>query len=199
MFSPERLNVLLSRSRNGLIMIGNADTFKNARKGKELWIKLLLLLDNSGHVYEGFPVKCEQHPRRTAILREPEDFDSTCPDGGCDVPWYVPSLDIQVVRLVAPTQQLQPEYSGATLSCGEHFCPSKCHQLYDHSKMRCEEIVSSLCPKGHPRSYTCSDEPPTTCSKCEREANLLNTKQDQEFLRKQRREARQGTHVCGCL
>ena len=98
MFSPERLNVLLSRSRNGLIMIGNADTFKNARKGKELWTKLLTMLANNKHLYEGFPVKCEQHPKRTAILRQPDDFDSTCPDGGCDEPWYVLLLDL--ARLV---------------------------------------------------------------------------------------------------
>ncbi|KAG5647446.1 hypothetical protein DXG03_009376 [Asterophora parasitica] len=32
MFSPERLNVLLSRARNALIMIGNAKTFINSRK-----------------------------------------------------------------------------------------------------------------------------------------------------------------------
>lgn len=99
MFSPERLNVLLSRSRNGLIMIGNTDTFKNARKGKELWTKLLSLLANKKHVYEGFPVKCEQHPKKSAILREPEDFDSTCPDGGCDAPWYV--LSLEITRLAA--------------------------------------------------------------------------------------------------
>ncbi|KIM44994.1 hypothetical protein M413DRAFT_25383 [Hebeloma cylindrosporum] len=171
MFSPERLNVLLSRSRNGLIMIGNAETFKNARKGKELWTKLLTLLANGKHVYEGFPVKCEQHPQKTAILREPEDFDSICPDGGCDAP------------------------CGATLSCGQHLCSSKCHQLSDHSKMRCEEIVTSSCIQGHPRSSTCSDGPPTTCYKCNREARLLKAKQDQDILRKQRREAEQQAHL----
>ena len=33
MFSPERLNVLLQRARNALIMVGNAKTFMNPRKG----------------------------------------------------------------------------------------------------------------------------------------------------------------------
>lgn len=37
MSSPQRLNVLLSRARNALILIGNATTFLDARKGKELW------------------------------------------------------------------------------------------------------------------------------------------------------------------
>jgi len=41
MSSPERLNVLLSRARDGLIMIGNIQTFTKARKGAEIWLKLV--------------------------------------------------------------------------------------------------------------------------------------------------------------
>jgi superfamily I DNA and/or RNA helicase len=89
MFSPERLNVLLSRSRNGLIMIGNMDTFMNARnpKGKELWTRLFNDLRHEKHIYEGLPIKCEKHPDRTLILSQPEQFDDACPDGGCNEPW----------------------------------------------------------------------------------------------------------------
>lgn len=61
--------------------------------------------------------------------------------------------------------------------------------------MHCEEILLSFCPKGHSRSSTCSDGPPTTCSKCEREAKQLKAKQEQDFLRKQRREAEQQAHL----
>jgi hypothetical protein len=87
MSEPERLNVLLSRARNALIMIGNRETFFNARKGKEVWQKLFNFLQQEGHIYDGFPVKCENHPDRTAILSTPEDFDLHCPDGGCREPW----------------------------------------------------------------------------------------------------------------
>ena len=81
MAASERLNVLLSRARDGLIMIGNSDTFMNARKGKEVWRKLFDLLKENDHIYEGFPVKCEKHPNRTALLSSPEDFETDCPDG----------------------------------------------------------------------------------------------------------------------
>ena len=87
MAAPERLNVLLSRARNGLIMIGNPETFLESRKGKAMWTKLWDLLKNGDHVYDGFPVKCERHPETTSILREANDFDVECPDGGCKVPW----------------------------------------------------------------------------------------------------------------
>ena len=89
MISPERLNVLLSRARNAMIMVGNASTFLNSRKGHELYSRLIDLLSKGSHLYEGFPVKCQRHPHRTALLRSPQDFDTECCDGGCSEPWYV--------------------------------------------------------------------------------------------------------------
>jgi len=87
MSAPERLNVLLSRARNGLLIIGNSATFTNARKGQELWRNVFRMLKENGHVYGGFPIKCERHPGRKATLSLPEDFDLRCPDGGCTEPW----------------------------------------------------------------------------------------------------------------
>lgn len=87
MSSPERLNVMLSRARNGLIMIGNHQTFSNARKGGEHWKKLFEMLRQKHHIYEGFPVTCERHPDRKATLKSAGDFDIVCPDGGCSQPW----------------------------------------------------------------------------------------------------------------
>lgn len=89
MSSPERVNVLLSRARNALIIIGNATTFKKSRKGGETWEKLFHFLGSQGHIYEGFPVRCERHPDRTSLLSTPEGFELKCPDGGCLEPWYV--------------------------------------------------------------------------------------------------------------
>jgi hypothetical protein len=88
MSAPQRVNVLLSRARNALIMIGNAETYMNSRKGKEVWVPLMNLLKENNHVYNGFPVKCEQHPDKKALLTNKHHFDSVCPDGGCSEPWY---------------------------------------------------------------------------------------------------------------
>ena len=87
MAAPQRVNVLLSRARNALIIIGNAKTFMNSRKGKDVWVPLVNELKLNGHLYDGFPVKCEQHPDKMAIIRTKEEFDLICPDGGCSAPW----------------------------------------------------------------------------------------------------------------
>lgn len=88
MAAPQRLNVLISRARNVLIMIGNANTFISSRKNKDCWVPFINRLMANGHLYDGLPVKCEQHPHKTAILKTKEDFDTECPDGGCPAPWY---------------------------------------------------------------------------------------------------------------
>lgn len=87
MSSPERLNVLLSRARDALIIIGNADTFLASHKGKEHWRTLINMLTEGHHIYNGFPVKCERHSNRVAVLKCPSDFDEKVPDGGCSEPW----------------------------------------------------------------------------------------------------------------
>lgn len=87
MAAPQRLNVLLSRARNGLIVIGNASTFLANKKGKEVWIPFIEQLSQTRQLFDGLPVKCERHPKKVALLRKKEDFDTECPDGGCSEPW----------------------------------------------------------------------------------------------------------------
>lgn len=87
MARAERLNVLLSRARDGLILIGNANTFLGARTNDTTWKRFFDLLKDHGHIYDGFPVKCERHPDRKALLRDVADFEIECPDGGCKGDW----------------------------------------------------------------------------------------------------------------
>jgi hypothetical protein len=89
MAAPERLNVLITRARNCLVLIGNMETFMASKKGRSTWHPFFELMKEGGHLYDGLPVKCERHPDRTALLREPIDFDKSCPDGGCSQIWYV--------------------------------------------------------------------------------------------------------------
>ena len=87
MAAPQRLNVLLSRARIALIMIGHAETFKRCRKGKDAWGPFFNHLAEHKHLYDGLPVQCQQHPKRKAVLQNAADFETFCPDGGCAEPW----------------------------------------------------------------------------------------------------------------
>ncbi|KAF8065342.1 P-loop containing nucleoside triphosphate hydrolase protein [Lyophyllum atratum] len=168
MFSPERLNVLLSRARNGLILIGDSNTFTKSKKGGPLWQKFFAHIKS--HIYDGFPVKCEQHPRKKALLVSEVQFEQHCPEGGCN------------------------ELCGAFLSCGIHQCSSKCHQLYDHSKIRCEGIVRAQCHKGHNRSRWCY-QPFPLCKKCIEEAKNVEAKRQEELARQRIRDEAKAVHL----
>ena len=89
MDAPEWLNVLLSRARCGLIMIGNEETFMASKKGGATWTNFLRSLQTKRCLYAGLPVRCKKHLDKTYLLKEPDDFDRCCPDGGCSEPWYV--------------------------------------------------------------------------------------------------------------
>ncbi|KAL0566042.1 calcium channel protein [Marasmius crinis-equi] len=171
MFPPERLDVLLSRARNGLIMIGNSDTFTRSRKGGGMWTRLLDMLKAKGHVYDGLPVKCESHPDRKVLLKAPVNFENEWPDGGCNEP------------------------CGTRLSCGLHDCPSKCHQLADHSKMKCNGLIKRTCPQGHDQSHKCHQKAPSNCRKCEEEAKMAHKKQEEALAKQQKREAEELAHA----
>lgn len=164
MSSPERLNVLLSRARECLILIGDSDTFLGSGKGEAVWKPFLKILAERGQIYDGFPAQCQRHPDRKVDLKQPEDFDELCPDGGCLVP------------------------CGTKLRCGMHVCPQKCHALTDHSKMPCQHYVSGQCPKGHNTKWKCS-KPLESCPTCNAEAKAEAARQRRdEQLDKDRKQ-----------
>ncbi|OTB00030.1 hypothetical protein M426DRAFT_15846 [Hypoxylon sp. CI-4A] len=142
MAAPERLNVLVSRARNALIMIGSAETFMNSKKGGEEWGRLFDHLKEDGKIHDGFPLKCEKHLDTKHIVRSVEDFDLNCPDGGCTLP------------------------CDEMLSCGKHMCSKRCHMRIDHSKMPCNEVIRDTCDKGHKRVWQCFNKTPPTCQTC---------------------------------
>lgn len=63
------------------------------------------------------------------------------------------------------------EQSGVLLKCGVHKCPSSCHQLFDHSGIRCIAVLKQLCSKGHSQTWQCNQgtSAPISCQKCEQE------------------------------
>ncbi|KAG2057924.1 P-loop containing nucleoside triphosphate hydrolase protein [Suillus hirtellus] len=164
MNSPERLNVLISRARDGLILIGNSQTFMNARKGKELWGNFFKLVKEGDHMYEGFPIKCERHPNRTVLIKSASEFDTLCPDGGCT------------------------ELCNTMLNCGIHPCPLQCHQIADHTQMPCQHPYSDTCPVNHKLKWKCHQSKPDPCPVCVKEAERAEEKRKRELELKQKLE-----------
>ncbi|KAJ6531120.1 P-loop containing nucleoside triphosphate hydrolase protein [Mycena capillaripes] len=169
MFAPERLNVLISRARDALILIGNSNTFTRSRKGGELWRTFFELI--KPHVYDGLPIRCEQHPTRHELVTSEAEFLQKCPDGGCDQP------------------------CGTMLNCNQHKCPRLCHQIDDHSKVHCIELITLRCPRGHDNTKQCSDPLIAGCPKCDRQDKIAEEKRQKEFARKQKREKEEADHL----
>ncbi|KAK8075970.1 AAA family [Apiospora phragmitis] len=141
MSSPARLNVLISRARNCLIMIGNIDTFTKSKKGASLWTKFFELLKKNHDLYDGIPVKCEQHPETKALLSHPADFAKFCPDRGC------------------------AQSCGVQLNCGQHTCQRRCHRERSHKQVECTHRVDLVCDRQHKRRVACSRRN-DRCEKC---------------------------------
>lgn len=171
MTSPERLNVLLSRARKALIIIGNSGTFLASRKGADTWRPFFKLLTDQNDIHDGLPVRCEQHPDRQNVLKQPADFDQLCPDGGCSAP------------------------CGSKLSCGVHDCPQRCHALTDHSKMSCEFMLEDECPRKHKLSWRCSDTRPPSCRKCDVEDLVEKERQERDAELDEIRQQKQAAYA----
>jgi hypothetical protein len=171
MAAPERLNVLLSRARKAIVLVGNSETFLASRKGQNTWTPFFNLLRQGNNIHDGLPVKCEQHPDRQNDLKQPSDFDKLAPDGGCSAP------------------------CGKKLSCGLHDCPQRCHKLADHSKMPCNVQLSDRCPEKHKITWQCSNTRPASCSVCDAEARVLANRQKRDAALDAARQRKQEAYA----
>eukprot|EP00919_Chromeraceae_sp_WS-2016_P034909 GHVR01082672.1.p1 GENE.GHVR01082672.1~~GHVR01082672.1.p1 ORF type:complete len:2320 (+),score=323.74 GHVR01082672.1:1195-8154(+) len=125
----ERVTVMLSRARFGMVLIGNSETLENCTdpNGRDLWKNVMKNFRDLGAVYEGVPVVCKRHPNSTKLLSSSGDFDAHAKDGGCN-------LNCDMV-----------------LPCG-HICPKKCHPNVESTHNRvelCKVPVLRDCPNGH--------------------------------------------------
>ncbi|KXX80997.1 Helicase required for RNAi-mediated heterochromatin assembly 1 [Madurella mycetomatis] len=170
MSAPERLNVLITRARNCIVLIGNMDTFMRSKKGKPTWHPFFNLLKDYGHLYDGLPVKCAKHPEKTALLKEPVDFDKSCPDGGCTEPCNVP------------------------LRCRVHKCRSRCHRVVDHSRTECNQLVDKVCDRQHRTKVPCGKQK-DGCLKCIQEDKEMERKAKRDLQLEEDRRCREAEYT----
>lgn len=80
---PQRVNVLLSRAKLGMILIGNSETLVVSEAGLLTWGHLLQHFKDTDVLTTGLPTYCQLHPDNVVQLIRPADFRAFCPNGGC--------------------------------------------------------------------------------------------------------------------
>lgn len=140
MKEAQRVNVLLSRARHGMFLVGNSRTFGRF----PAWEMVLRMMKGAGQLVRGLPTTCQLHPGDEAIeLCKPQDFRSIRPNGGCHRPCQY------------------------RLPCG-HVCPLMCHPVdQDHvlAQAQCCEPCRRFPPEcgfGHVCAKLCKED----CGPC---------------------------------
>ncbi|KAK4182162.1 P-loop containing nucleoside triphosphate hydrolase protein [Podospora australis] len=107
--TENRINVLLSRAKHGMYLIGNTKTYLHI----PMWADVFRQLDDVKAVGQAFELSCPRHPDTPIHCENPADFIRLSPKGGC--------------ALICD-QRLEP--------CG-HRCPAPCHSKALHDAFSC--------------------------------------------------------------
>lgn len=133
--TSNRINVLLSRARHGMYIIGNSQTSINV----PMWGQIVDILEQGNNIGESLELQCPRHPDTPIAVTGPDDFPRLSPEGGCD------------------------RHCVKRLKCG-HACIQKCHSDILHNAVFCLEPCprprkgcTHLCPK------KCGDPCPDKC------------------------------------
>ena len=123
--TSNRINVLLSRARHGMYIIGNTHTARVV----PMWNHVITILDQNGNLGQTLALCCPRHMETPIEVSEPDDFSVLSPEGGCNRKCI------------------------SRLKCG-HACINKCHSVPLHDAVRCLERCQRVkkgcdhaCPK----------------------------------------------------
>ncbi|KAK3984517.1 hypothetical protein QBC44DRAFT_336811 [Cladorrhinum sp. PSN332] len=125
--TTNRVNVMLSRAKRGLYIIGNKQTYQNVNG---IWTDVINQLENTDAVGPAIELCCPRHPDTPISCSDPDQFILKSPEGGCLLPC---------------DRRLDP--------CG-HRCEAPCHSLALHEAFSClqpcpriRSTCTHLCPK----------------------------------------------------
>ncbi|KAI5848750.1 hypothetical protein DFP73DRAFT_583390 [Morchella snyderi] len=129
--TTNRINVLLSRAKHGMYLIGNAESAGSIA----MWRDVCQMLHDTNAIGKKLSLLCPRHRGTPIEVEGPQDFLRLSPEGGCDL-----TCD----------KRLE--------SCG-HRCYSKCHSDGMHKTVSCAQPCNRLheaCQ--HPCKRLCSDD-----------------------------------------
>ncbi|CAI6009223.1 unnamed protein product [Closterium sp. NIES-65] len=131
--SPNRTNVLLSRAKHGMYLIGSASSTRAATSKASLWPRIMGMLDRKGHVKRFIPLRCASHAGMVTHIQGAGEFKEKASEGRRTVKVTMPLCgNEQEVRCgEAPTTLTNPKR--CTACCGAlisdsygHACMSLC-------------------------------------------------------------------------
>ncbi|KHJ35538.1 putative nf-x1 finger and helicase domain protein [Erysiphe necator] len=125
-----RINVLLSRAKHGLYLIGNADTYSRV----PMWTRVIDTLKVQNSFGTSFNLCCPRHKSTPIKVESPLDFEKYCPEGGC--------------KLMCELR----------LDCG-HKCMARCHFETMHKIFKCHKPCERLhSPCKHACKKSCGEK-----------------------------------------
>ncbi|KAK6441860.1 hypothetical protein LTR95_001915, partial [Oleoguttula sp. CCFEE 5521] len=107
---PNRANVLLSRAKHGMLIIGNPETFA----GSQIWRDVIHMLDEEGNVGPAFELCCPRHPDTVLTVTMPDDFVIVSPEAGCnaicgkELPLHEPLSALEMQHALRRSVRLDP-------------------------------------------------------------------------------------------
>lgn len=137
--TPNRINVLLSRAKHGMYIVGNSETFEHV----PMWGNTIQMLKESDCFGQSLELTCPRHPETPIAVDKAADFATLSPEGGCQLP------------------------CGNRLSCG-HVCRRPCHSEVIHSISYCDMDCPRLLPCNHACTRLCGDVCPKKCDVSQR-------------------------------
>ncbi|EFJ36065.1 hypothetical protein SELMODRAFT_438270 [Selaginella moellendorffii] len=152
-----RVNVALSRARQGLYIFGNAELL--TRKS-DLWRKILEILQEQHSIGDALVLRCQNHPDTETPVRKIQDF-RLVGDGGCNRP-----CEFQLECGHACPRRCHPGSHDAVIcpkqcekireECG-HSCANLCHG--DRPCRPCQILVAKINPScGHEQRIPCASK-----------------------------------------
>lgn len=141
----QRVNVLMSRARLGMILVGNSETFRSSHQGTAVWTPILDKMEENQQLLSGLPTYCQLHPDDDPlVLSTPDDFRLYRPNGGCG------------------------RKCTFRMDCG-HPCSLMCHP-YDRQHITVQKSCHQPCkrvPEGCPSGHRCPKLCKEDCGPCQ--------------------------------
>ncbi|KIW23323.1 uncharacterized protein PV07_11531 [Cladophialophora immunda] len=117
--TSNRINVLLSRAKHGMYIIGNSRTSGHV----QMWASVIDMLQSGDNFGESLQLQCPRHPQATFSVSKPDDFAIFSPEGGCNLPCEM-RLSSAQLAVVRPFRAVIPARTLATRARKEKMAKS---------------------------------------------------------------------------